>query len=111
MSSQFDSMMEGLTELYEFAKGDKTKGRVRVVENKDLNVRPLKTYDKDELKKIRLNNNLTIKTFADCFGVSKKTVESWERGDNSPSGASIRLFQLLEKNTNMLEEYEILLKA
>jgi len=108
MSKQFDSMMEGLTELLDYAKGDKTKGRTRVVENKNLRVEPLKTYDKDELKKIRLNNNLTIRTFADCFGVSKKTVESWERGDNSPSGASIRLFQLLEKNSGMLEEYEIL---
>jgi len=111
MSSQFDSMMEGLTELFEYAKGDETKGRTRAYEIKGLRVKPLKKYNKDELKKIRLNNNLTIKTFADCFGVSEKTVESWERGDNSPSGASIRLFQLLEKNTNMLEEYEILLKA
>ena len=111
MSKQFDSMMEGLTELLEYAKGDATKGRTRVIEVKNLNVKPLKTYDKEELKKIRLNNNLTLKTFADCFGVSPKTVESWERGDNSPSGASVRLFQILEKNANILEEYEILSRA
>jgi len=111
MSRQFDSMMEGLTELLEYAKGDNTKGRTRVVEVKDLNVKPLKAYDKDELKKIRINNNLTLKTFADCFGVSQKTVESWERGENSPSGASVRLFQLLEKNSNVLEDYEILTKV
>lgn len=111
MSEQFESMMEGLTELLEYAKGDKTKGRSRVVEVKDLNVKPLKQYNKEELKKIRLNNNLTLKTFADCFGVSQKTVESWERGENTPSGASIRLFQILEKNSNVLEEYEILSKV
>jgi putative transcriptional regulator len=109
MSKQFDSMIEGLTELLEYAKGDKTKGRTRVVEAKDLTVSPLKKYDKDELKKIRLNNNLTQKTFAECLGVSQKTVESWERGENTPSGASIRLFQMLETNTNIFEEYEILL--
>jgi len=111
MSRQFDSMMEGLTELLEYAKGDTTKGRTRVVEIKNPSVKPLKAYDKDELKKIRLNNNLTLKTFADCFGVSQKTVEGWERGENEPSGASIRLFQILEKNSNVLEEYEILTKA
>ena len=111
MSEQFDSMMEGLTELLEYAKGDKTKGRSRVVEVKNLSVTPLKHYSKDELKRIRLNNNLTLKTFADCFGVSQKTVESWERGENTPSGSSIRLFQILEKNTNALREFEILTTA
>ena len=111
MSEQFDSMMEGLTELLEYTKGDKIKGRTRVVEIKDLNVKPLKHYSKDELKKIRLQNNLTLKTFAECFGVSQKTVESWERGENKPSGASIRLFQILERNGNVLEEYEILTVA
>ena len=111
MSEQFDSMMEGLTELLDYAKGDKTKGRSRVVEAKNLNVKPLKHYNNDELKKIRLNNNLTLKTFADCLGVSQKTVESWERGENKPSGSSIRLFQILEKNTKALEEYEILTTA
>jgi len=111
MSEQFDSMMEGLTELLEYAKGDKTKGRSRVVEVKNLSVTPLKHYSKDELKRIRLSNNLTLKTFADCFGVSQKTVESWERGENTPSGSSIRLFQILEKNTNALREFEILTTA
>ena len=111
MGSQFDSMMEGLNEALEYLKGDKTKGRVRVVEPPDLQVQPLKQYDKEELKSIRLKNNLTLKTFADCFGVSQKTVESWERGENIPSGASIRLFQLLEKDTNILKEYEILKEA
>jgi putative transcriptional regulator len=111
MSKQFDSMMVGLTELLEYSKGDKTKGRSRVVEVKELSVKPLKQYSKDELKKIRLSNNLTLKTFAECFGVSQKTVESWERGENKPSGSSIRLFQILEKNRKILEEYEILTAA
>ena len=111
MSSQFDSMMEGLNEALEYLKGDKTKGRVRVVELPNLQVQPLKQYDKEELKSIRLKNNLTLKTFADCFGVSQKTVESWERGENTPSGASIRLFQMLEKDANILKEYEILKEA
>ena len=111
MSEQFNSMMEGLNEALEYLRGDKSKGRSRVVEVNELSVKPLKHYSKEELKNIRLKNNLTQKTFADCFGVSQKTVESWERGDNMPSGASVRLFQLLEKNNNVLKEYEILTQA
>ena len=111
MSEQFESMIEGLNELLEYAKGDTTKGRSRVIEIKDLNVTPLKEYSRDDLKNIRLKNNLTLKTFADCLGVSQKTVESWERGENTPSGASIRLFQMLERNSNVLAEYDILIRA
>ena len=32
MSEQYESMMEGLTDLLEYVKGDRTKGRVRAVE-------------------------------------------------------------------------------
>ena len=49
-NNQFNSMMEGLTDLLEYAKGDKSKGRTRVVEPKNLNVKPLKKYNKNELK-------------------------------------------------------------
>jgi putative transcriptional regulator len=111
MSAQYESMMEGLTELLEYAKGDKTKARIRVVEPPNLTVKPLRQFSNDELKNIRLKSNLTLKTFAECFGVSQKTVESWECGKNKPSGTAVRLFQMLEKDVNTLEEYEILAKA
>jgi len=48
MSRQFESMMEGLNEALEYAKGDKTKGRSRVVEVKNLNVKPLNQSCKEE---------------------------------------------------------------
>jgi len=106
-----DDTLQGLQDMLAYVKGDNSKGRSRVIEVKNLSVKPLKKYSKEEIKRIRLGHNLTLKTFADCFGVSQKTVESWERGDNTPSGASIRLFQLMEINSNVLEEYEILSKT
>ena len=108
MSEEYENIMESLTEMLEYVRGDDTKGRTRVIEIKNLSVAPLKSYTKEEIREIRLNNNLTLKTFAQCMGVSRKTVESWERGENSPSGSSVRLFQLLEKNAKVLEECEIL---
>ena len=111
MSEQFEGLKTSLTQALEYVRGDKTKGRTRVVEAENLQVKPLRDYSKEELRELRLKNNLTLKTFADCFGVSQKTVESWERGKNKPSGASIRLFQLLEENPHIFEEHELLMRA
>jgi putative transcriptional regulator len=111
MGNQFDSMLKGLTQAIEYVQGDETKGRSKEVKLKKLEVVPLKDYSKEELKNIRLQNNLTQKNFADCLGVTKKTVESWERGRNKPSGASVRMFQIMEKNTHILEECGIAKQA
>jgi putative transcriptional regulator len=111
MGNQFHSMIKGLTQAIEYVQGDETKGRSKKVELKKLEVVPLKDYSKEELKNIRLQNNLTQKDFADCLGVSQKTVESWERGINKPSGASVRMFQIMEKNIHVFEEYGIAKQA
>jgi putative transcriptional regulator len=108
MSSQFENIMEGLNELLDFAGGDRTKARKRIVEMPDITVVPLHTCTKEEIRQIRLNNNLTLKTFASCMGVSQKTVESWEKGTNVPSGASLRLLQILKSKPNALREMEII---
>jgi putative transcriptional regulator len=108
MKKSCDSIMEGLNELLEYAKGDTGKARSRVVEAPDITISPLRNYSKDEIRRMRLNNRLTIKTFASCMGVSRKTVESWESGANTPSGASLRLLQILEKRPNALRELEII---
>jgi putative transcriptional regulator len=111
MSKQFDSIMKGLNELLEYTKGDTTKARSRVVETPDIKIAPLNSFTKEEVKQIRLNNNLTLKSFASCLGVSQKTVESWENGTNMPSGASLRLLQILEHRPNALRELEIISSA
>ena len=111
MGNQFDRMLKGLTQAIEYVQGDEAKGRSKKVELRKLELAPLKDYSKEELKSIRLQNNLTQKNFADCLGVSPKTVESWERGRNKPSGASIRMFQIMEKNIHVLEECGIAKQA
>jgi putative transcriptional regulator len=121
MGKEFESVMEGLSELLDYAGGDRTKARRRIVERPEPSVRaesrgsppnitvaPLHVYTKEEIRRIRLNNNLTLKTFASCMGVSQKTVESWEKGTNVPSGASLRLLQIFENKPNALRELEII---
>lgn len=110
MSKQFDSIMEGLNDLLEYSKGDKTKARLRVREVPPK-IRPVKKYTKDNIKSIRINLNLSQRAFADVLGVSKKIVEAWEIGVNSPSGSSSRIIEFLEKDNRLLEHYDVLIKV
>ena len=111
MSSQYESMMEGLQQALDFVQGDESKGTKRVIEKKKINVIPLTLFTKDDIKNIRIENGLTQKSFADCFGVSIKTVEGWERGVNKPSGSALRLLQLLDNDPDIFEEHNIAFKA
>lgn len=43
--------------------------------------------------------------FAYYMGVSKKTVEAWERGTNSPSGSACRLLDILDSTVPSLLGY------
>jgi putative transcriptional regulator len=108
MSKQFESIMEGLADLLEYAQGDTTKARSKVIEAPDITISPLINYDQEEIRQIRLNNNLSLKSFAACLGVSQKTVAGWENGRNTPSGSSLRLLQIFENKPNALKELAII---
>lgn len=59
---------------------------------------------KDQIRAMRLKMHLSVALFASVFNVSSKTVEAWESGVNSPSGASLRLMRMIEKNPDILLE-------
>ena len=63
--------------------------------NKFLAVAPLREMGADDIKKLREHLRLSSGMFASVLGVSEKTVEAWESGTNSPSGASLRLMNML----------------
>jgi putative transcriptional regulator len=110
MSKQaFDSIMTGLHEALEYAKGDKTKGRSRIREAPPK-IRPIKEYSKDSIKDLRIGRGLSQRAFAEVLGVSKKTVEAWEKGINHPAGSSSRMIELMEKDNQLLEHYEIVIR-
>lgn len=109
MSEAFESIMTGLNEALEHAKGNKTIGRSRVREVPP-EISPIKEYSKDTIKSIRINLNLSQRAFADALGVSQKAVEAWETGVNHPAGSSSRMIELLEKDKDLLEHYGVLVK-
>ncbi len=53
-------------------------------------------FTADDIKRIRKKTRTTQGFLANWLGVSKKTVQAWEGGWNTPNGASARLLSLLD---------------
>ena len=58
-------------------------------------IRPLKPA---EIKAIREKEHVSQTVFANYLNVSSSLVSKWERGEKRPSGASLKLLSLVEKN-------------
>ena len=71
-NKEFNSIMAGLSESLEYAKGNTSKAR-----KVSISIAELPTFHDKEIKKIREDLNLTQKNFAFVLGVSPKTVEAW----------------------------------
>lgn len=95
-----EGLIEGLKQAIDYKKGDHTKASSRTV-----SIKPLPVYNKNDVKAIRKNVNMTQKNFALFLGVSIKTVESWETGTNSPSSSSLRLLQLIKNDPRLLHHF------
>lgn len=93
MSEFFEELMTGLNEAVDIEKGT-LKGRKTVYE-----IQPVKRYDNNQIKRIRISIGMTQVLFADYMGVSTKTVEAWEKGTNRPTGSACRLISMLENET------------
>ena len=84
--------------LYPKRKGVITK------RSKYIEIAPLQVMSEKEIKALSLYLQLSCSMFASLFGVSEKTVESWERGTNEPSGPALRLMRMAQKNPDILLE-------
>ena len=92
--TEYELLMEGLDSAIEGIRERKAR-RYKVVEG----MGPMRDFSAAEVKKIREKFGLTQESFAVKMGVLKKTVEEWESGISSPSGSSIKLLEIFEKQT------------
>ncbi|MFA5447168.1 MAG: helix-turn-helix domain-containing protein [Sphaerochaeta sp.] len=97
--SVFKSIMQGLDEAVKYQEGKISARRTRIM------IRPVESFTSDEIKQIRQKAGVSQVIFAAILGVSKKTIEAWERGRNTPSGPSCRLLQLIRDIPSMIEQY------
>lgn len=88
MARAFDSIKQGLTEAvaHTKSKGRKAEG--------------IKLYQPQavDVSSLRERMSLTQEQFAARFGVSVATLRHWEPGDRSPSGASLVLLNVIDRN-------------
>ncbi len=105
MSKAYESIMKGLREIDAHKKG-KVKLRTTV-----LMVEPTLEYDAKAVKRIRQKLRLPQRAFAKLCGVSSKTVEAWESGRNVPNGSARRLFELIEKDQEILTREGVLVAS
>ena len=96
MSKTYDLLAASFEEV--ISDLDKTGGKNLKRTNLTLHIEPIKKYDSTAVKRIRTSNNLTQNLLAKYIGVSKKTVEAWESGKNTPNGPSSRLLEMLDTN-------------
>lgn len=94
MSKTYDLLANSFNELIDDYK--ENDGRNLTHTTVTLNLTPIKQYSGPEVREIRMKNNLTQNLLASYLGVSKKTVEAWESGQNCPAGPASRLLEMLD---------------
>ena len=96
----YESIMQGLTEAEDYQQGKITARKTK------LTIKPVTTFNTDDIKKIRKRTGLSQVMFAGSLGVSPKTVEAWENGRNKPEGASRRLLEIVRDDPGFLKRFE-----
>lgn len=99
--SVYKSIMQGLTEAAEYQKG-----KISVRKNR-LTIKPVGTFNTEEIKRIRKKTGLSQAMFAGSIGVAAKTVEAWENGRNKPEGSSRRLLEIVRDNPGFLRQFQV----
>lgn len=86
-------ILAGLNEALEYAAGDQSKARIRVV----------RVPDQVDVKAIRGNFKMSQRQFAAAFGFPLSTVQNWEQGRRKPEGSARMLLRIIEASPQTAE--------
>ena len=64
----------------------------------DACLTPVRPLTPEEIRAIREKEHVSQTVFANYLNVTSSLVSKWERGEKRPSGASLKLLSLVEKN-------------
>ena len=95
----YKSITQGLTEAIDYQQGKINARRTK------MTIKPVDTFNTDDIKQIRQKTGLSQVIFAGSLGVSPKTVEAWENGRNKPEGASRRLLEVVRDDPGFLRRF------
>ena len=88
----FDDLKDAFEEAIELESGKRTGSRIhqREFKFKEAHLSP------EDIAELRKSLGMNQLNFAHFLNVSVNTVKSWEQGRSQPSGASLRLLQMVE---------------
>ncbi|MBN1320239.1 MAG: DNA-binding transcriptional regulator [Thermoleophilia bacterium] len=92
-SDAYAAVHETMEALREIGAIDKQTMR----EFEEACLTPVRVFTPDEIRSIRLRENLSQPVFARYLNVSKNLVSDWERGVKRPGGPALRLLTVVEK--------------
>lgn len=95
----YNGLVESLQEALKDAKGEIKLSKTKVT------IKPIVRFTPDEIRNIRISNDMTQSVFAGYLGVSNKTIEAWESGHNNPTGPACRLLELLKNDQTFKDKY------
>ncbi len=93
MTKAFESIKQGLNEAIAHAKSKGETTGIQLYQPQAVDVSGL-----------RQRLSLTQEQFAARFGFSVATLRHWERGDRAPSGASLVLLNVIDRNPSAVLE-------
>lgn len=92
MSNEFyNDLSTSLNQALAIAKGDAEPSRKF-------------SYEMPNIKVIRAKTGLSQQQFADKLNISPRTLQNWEQGTRNPTGATITLMRLLDKQPDLITE-------
>ncbi len=97
-SNTFERLIESAKQAAEHAEGKRSDLRTTV-----LPARP-QPLGRDEIVGIRERLRFSQAVFAHHMNVSVKTIQSWEQGVGKPSGAALKLLNIIKKQPSLLKE-------
>lgn len=94
MSRILKTVHRSAKSLYELKLIDKTT----LHEFDQLCIQPIKKMSPRVIKQLRLREHVSQPVFATLLNVSASAVKKWESGEQLPSGAALRLLEIVDKN-------------
>ena len=97
MKSGHDSILSVVHETAKGLRDARIMNEITMREFDVLCLSPVKTYQPNEIKEIRLRYRVSQAVFAAYLNVSKTSVASWESGGKKPGPAAAKLLNLVDR--------------
>ncbi len=91
MNEAFNEIKQGLLEAIEYSKGNNIGARTS-------------QFDDIDTKAIRKKLNLSQQEFSEKFFINLRTLQNWEQKLKTPTGASLVLLKVIDKNPMAVEQ-------